>query len=807
MSVLQQIAKAGKPVKKSLTDLTPEEEFRISKQKESIDARRKAGQEYAKASAKEEEHTPKLYEYAPANDDAQAYLNLVNKKRDLALRIQRQKKEDELAGLIYQNKEKGITARETIKNIISIQPGKGNINSNLDARTIALENHFNSFVQDLRDNLRTRWSGFVQNKELGYEIVRYLKDGQVKNKALEQKVAKLAGQWTKVTDRIKTLRNKNGARIGTLEDWVIPQGHDKIKMKKAGKDAWMQQIKTRLDIPRIEKEQNANIDKILNSAYDNIVGRKVDTKKGAKSQLAKANEFERVLHFRTGDDIIEYNKAFGNEDIFSVMDTHIRSQANEIAQLQLLGPNPDLTYENLKQFARQEGMGRYKEEHLDRIWNVATGKADANIAIDTLDTVLGGVGGTHRSIQIASKLGSAMISSIADVSNIIVSAGYRDLNSFKVFGKGIHTILQEAITIGKVGKNTELAARIGVVSEFASAAITNNRYAEMGTGWSQRRAENVLRASGLNAWTNSLRVGFALELSANLAENATKSFNDLPFKRMLEEYGISDFDWDIIRNAPMYERDGAKFIDVNNIIEVDEELGLRVGEMINEEMNAMIIAPTSRIRAITTWGAEKGTFAGEAARNMFLFRTFPITVLMVHLNRMSGMSGGNKLGYTAKVLVSGVVFGSIALWLKDIAKGETPRDPLRPAMIAEALVQSGGLGILGDVFLGEQNTRYGHSWTATAIGVPASTLEDIGKTVMDITAPAVGYGEWEQKDVANAFNRAANYIPGKNLWYTRLLTEKAIDKFVRENIDPDYFKKKRKKEKALRLRGQEFIFE
>ena len=750
--------------------------------------------------AKIEEHDPVQYIDSPESDEARKFLNLNNKKRDLYLKAQRLKKEQEHINNIKDFIGKGGKARDYIKDVISREVAVGKTHTNIESRTSVLENKFNSMINDIRVELRTTFGGLKQNKELGYELIRYLKDGRIKNKALEGKVSKMAQQWTETSSAIKNLRNRAGGRIGSLEDWVMPQSHDNVKIVRSGANEWKTFIKPKLDIERIEKEQGANIDNILDSAFSNITGRSIEPPpKGAKKQTAKKHEFERVLHFKDGDSIVEYNKNYGNDDVLSIFDNHIRMHSNEIAQMQVLGGDPEKTYERLKVFARNEGMGSQSEKSLDRIFNVASGKVDSYDIIDNLDATLTSISQGHRAMQIGSKLGGATLSSVADISNIIISSGYRDLNTFKILGKGLKTVLDEIFTVG-VGEKTQLAARIGVVSEFANASITSSRFAESGAGWAQRRAENVLRLSGLNAWTNSLRVGFGLEMASAFAENFGKSFDDVPFKKMMEEYGFTADDWTNIQKAELEEVRGAKFLDVNKLIDSNEDLGFKVGEMINAEMDAMIVTPSYRTRAITTWGQAKGTTRGELSRNMSLFKSFPITIMMVHLNRWGHMTTKGRMAYGAGVLTTGVVFGSLSLWLKDIAKGETPRDPSRPQMIPEAIMQSGGLGIFGDLFLNENNTRYGHSWTSTVTGVPSTTIEDIGKTMGDIVS-------FNEDTVSNAYNRAKNYIPGQNLWYTRLIFQETVGEFIGSAIDPKRDQRKRKRKKALRLRGQKLIFD
>jgi CRISPR-associated protein Csy3 len=110
-----------------------------------------------------------------------------------------------------------------------------------------------------------------------------------------------------------------------------------------------------------------------------------------------------------------------------------------------------------------------------------------------------------------------------------------------MFGRGLQGLLQEAVGGTKTGANLKLANRIGVVSEFANASLANSRFADsVGSGFAQKSAEVVVRASGLGSYTESMQAAFGLELAANIAENFSKKLDDVPFAKMLKEYGIDD---------------------------------------------------------------------------------------------------------------------------------------------------------------------------------------------------------------------------------------------------------------------------
>jgi len=734
----------------------------------------------------------------------QADMDALNeRKRNLYLKAYNLKKEKDITANIQAEKEKGVSFFDSLMNSVASTPGTGRTFANIESRTDAIYKRINTDMTELKEGLRTKWLGMKQDIELADEVIRYLKDGAIKNQKRLKEVKQVADQWKKASEKIKGLRNKAGARIGKLEDWVLPQSHDAIKIRKVGYENWTKSIIPKLDRARIETEQGTSLETVLKSAYKNITTPRVEVSKGGTSVVAKRGEDLRVLHFKDGEGMINYKNEFGNPDTFATMDAHIRQQSNEIATMQLFGANPEANFNKLKELARADGMGSTAERHLDQAWKLSTGQVDGDDIVSKLDGFLASVGGTHRAIQISAKLGSAMISSLADVSSIVLGSGYRGLSSVNILGRGLHTLLQEATTVGNVSTNVKIANRIGVVSEFASASLANSRYAEVGAGKAQKAAEVVIRASGLGSYTNSMRAAMGLELAGNFAENFHKRLDDTPFAGLLKEYGITPKEWEVIRKTETFKAKGAEFFDTNKLYEVDEALGYKVSEMISNEMDAFVIMPTNRTRIWTTWGAKKGTLTGEAARNMMLFKSFPIASTLMHLKRIGKIdSKMGKVGYGAALIGVNTIMGGVTLWAYDTIRGHTPRSVNRPAMIGEALTKSGGLGIFGDFFLGLGENQYGHSFSETLVGVPASTLDDIVDTAQDLLIKE----QSGKKTAANIYNRAKAYIPGQNLWMTRTLIERTLGDFMGEVIDPDHELRKRRRQKVLRLRGQTEMF-
>ena len=737
--------------------------------------------------------------------DADILIKRADKKRDLALKINQIQKEKELTSIL-QAKLPDQSTYDVLRNTIGKTAGAGNAFSNIESRATAIYTRVSSNMFNVKDNLRTKWAGLAQDTEMGKELVRFLKDGKVQNKKLEGAVKQMATEWTAAANQIKNLRIKAGGKVGELEDWVVPQSHNNIAIKKAGKDEWISSIRPLLDVERIEAQVGKPISEVLDNAYVNITSPDIGVR-SFTSNVAKRHEESRVLHFKDGDSIIKYNERFGSKDVFATMDNHVRMQSQEISTMQLFGANPDDNFLKLKELAKKDGMSTFQEHKLDALWGISTGKADGDAIVGKADQIIATIGGAHRSIHVASKLGSATVSAIADIGNIVLGSGYRHLSSIKILGRSLQSMFQEAFSGTKSGRNVELASRLGIVSEFANASLSNSRFAEVtGTGGLAKTAEVVIRASGLGAWTDTIRSSFGLELNSLLYSNFKNSYDNLAFKNMLSEYGITKQDWDIIRTTKgrtlKSDSFSSDFLDMEALYNLDEGLGYKVSEMINTEMDAFVIMPTNRTQVWTTAGAKKGTLKGELARNVMLFKSFPIAVVQMHIARLHNMTGSGKVAYTVAGVMSSIVFGGLALMAYDLVTGKKPRDIERPEFLWESIMKGGGLGIFGDLFSLAEN-RYGHSWLGTFVGVPYSTGEDIAGILGDIKNEIKGD---DTNVMANAYNRAKKYIPAQNLWMTRTLFSETLGDFVQEAIDPDFYEAQYKKQMRMKELGQESLF-
>jgi hypothetical protein len=170
----------------------------------------------------------------------------------------------------------------------------------------------------------------------------------------------LAGAWHKVADQLRQRANKAGMAIGHLENWGMPQTHNREALLRAGRETWVGYM---MQPGRLDRERMAQwlgrdtytddeLSEALEFAWgeitsDGAFSREPTYAGQGKGSLARRFDARhRWIHFATADESLAYAKNFGEGDPFRTMMQHINLMARDIATLEVLGPNP-------------EAMGRY----------------------------------------------------------------------------------------------------------------------------------------------------------------------------------------------------------------------------------------------------------------------------------------------------------------------------------------------------------------------------------------------------------------------------------------------------------------
>ena len=630
---------------------------------------------------------------------------------------------------------------------------------------------------------RTKGFGVFKNEEGLNKFVRAVY-GEVID---DPDIMKAAKEWVQVTENLRTKFNEVGGSINKNEDWLFPQHHDMKTVNKATLKEWKEYITPLLDRSKMTDDlgkplDDAQLSEALDVVYETIVSGGMNKAKdftaprGLGTKLSRRGSEERFLYFENADGWINYQNKFGRGDTLTTLTDYIQAKASDIAMVEVMGTNPKNMFLAVKAYAEKQmlkdgkKMSNLSSQVLDWNYKAISGEANAGVMTTLADGFQG-----LRNIEIASKLGFAVISSITDAWSTAQTAYFNKFSGIKVLKRHIQNLAATAVNGKEYRKNL---ARMGfIVDTTIGRAHAGNRFADSyGTGWTAKTAEAVLRFSGLEVWTQSMRKAFSMEFSALLADNFKKSFDELDFKEVLERYGITKKDWDTFRKADGAELDinGHKFSDLT------KDPSNKFHFMVLSEGEFATPTIDARTQAITQVGTERGTIPGQAVRSIMQIKSFPISVMQQHWTRgMAQATGMGRVAYLGSFAAGMTMMGAASTQLYELATGKEPR-PMDAKFWGAAFMKGGAGGIFADLTFANPN-KYGKSWLESLLGPSLGTAQDIRDfTYGNIVEASKG----EETNVLGDFAKLVeNITPG--VWQTQLFMDSMFDQW-RLQVDPKY---------------------
>jgi len=630
------------------------------------------------------------------------------------------------------------------------------------------EGKYHSLFADAMSRFKTKMLGFSQDEEGLNKLVKAIYGEVIDDPEIEQ----FAKEWLQLTEIMRKDFNARGGSISKNERWFMPQHHDARAIEKMGLEEWKTYIRPLLDTdfmfddagqPLARQSQVGDpIDEALDSVYETITTHGLNKVKELKvprlgKKLSRKGSERRFLYFKNADSWIAYQNKFGRGDVFTTLTDHINSMANDVALMEVFGPNPETTFRALKSRAEsQKALTNRQKYFSESIYNVVSGKVNQGELTGVSDFMQ-----TTRNLLTSAFLGKAFLAAISDTGFEAITANYNNIPAFKVLSRKM-SLLNPANEADRV-----FATKLGLISENAMRASSGNRYSDIyGTGMSTKVAEGVMRASLLQPWTEMGRKAFGMEFSSMLAENFGRTIDELDdsVKRAFSTYGIEEADWNLFRSSKPLNYKGAKFADML------QPGGVKFHQMIMSETDYAVPTPDARVKAITTGGLGRGTIEGQSWRSVMMLKSFPLTIANTHLYRAAFQaSNGQKVQYAGLLLATTTVLGGIALQAKDIAAGREPR-PVDPKFVFAALVQGGGLGIFGDYAFSDVN-RFGGGIVSTAFGPTGQLTDDVVKLTLGNLQEAIR-GE-ETNVLGESARFAERYTP--DIWQTHLLKNALFD--------------------------------
>lgn len=737
------------------------------------------------------------------------------KKRRVALTIAARQRLDAFIKT-YQGKDGKLEALN--RTIAFHADGKSNFLS-VESRGKATRDYALSQIQEAFEAVDPRFFHLFEDEASVRDLV-YEMRGQDTGNVRAKKGAKA---WAGVTELLRQRFNDAGGDIGYLENWGIPQHHSMEKVGRVPQDKWVSDVIGKLDRKYYIKDDgqlmsDAELKTFLGEAYNTIatggLNKLSDT--GMRTSGARSNRgnASRQIHFKDADSYLEYQREYGDRSLWEVMVGHLEGISKDIALVETYGPNPDHVFRSIldevtaeQATANPECTGRIKRlaNSTENLYNFIAGKTQpiANPHIARWSDNI-------RNWMVASRLGSALLASFSDLGTMYMSA--------KVANIPMNRLFMNQLEAMNPANRTELARarRAGLAMESLLGSVNRWAMDNMGPSVSRWAATAVMRASGLTAWTDAHKRAYGVTMMGSLGEVVSRapdlrSLDDSDF-RILKSKGITEQDFSVWKLAQQEDwgNGNTTMLTPESIMRIPDaavmHLGLpervrfeamrRLLAAVSEEVDMAVITPGAREQLLTGGGLQRGTWKGELTRSVFLFKSFPISVVLRHWTRAMGMpSAGGRAAYIAAFLASTTMLGALSQQLNDLASGRNPREMTGKdagKFWLGALLKGGGLGLYGD-FLLSDHTRYGGGALASMLGPVAGLVDDVVKLAQGIPLNAVE-GKPEQTG-GDLVKLGKGLIPGANLWYAKAALDHMIFNQLQEYFSPGYLRKMEQRSK------------
>jgi hypothetical protein len=658
----------------------------------------------------------------------------------------------------------------------------------------------------------------AENRAMTADIVREVfrqADGSTGNKV----ASAAARAWLDTVEGLRTRFNAAGGDVGKLDYGWLPQPWDTAKVRN-GRDAFAQFLLDKVDRTRYLREDGSlmndqEVFDLLNASVETLAtGGLNKTEPGQfKGTGARANRGgeSRQIHFKDGDAWLAVMERYGSGSLYDAMMGHIGGVTRDITLVERYGPDANATARlqmdaavRADEATPSKPVGTF-EINPQTYWDMITGKTGA-----PADGTLARTMSTVRNLQTAAKLGAAVVSSVTDLGTLAITAGYNRLPYWQL----IKDIGSQA------SKETrDFMSAHGMIAE--SVADSLNRWSgdHLGSNWSGKLANAVMRLSLLNAWTDGLRQGFTLTMNAGLARIAKTEWAALTeFDRSrLTRNGITEADWQVLNGIAPTSFKGRELLAPQSIAqsghERANELAAKVFGFIHDESEFAVVNPDIRSRAIVTGGGmQAGTPMGEIMRTVMQFKSFPIAMITRHWARMlegdHGADGApllaNRALYGFAIMATTMGLGAIATQEKQILAGKDPIDMTNGRFWAKAVAQGGGFGIAGDLFLIDPSGSATDTSTTAIKNLVGPTVGTAAELVLkniteNIWQAAEGKDTHWQAELANW---AKSNTPGASLWWLKPMIDHGFMNAVMESLSPGYLS--RMEQRAQKDWGQRY---
>jgi hypothetical protein len=674
------------------------------------------------------------------------------------------------------------------------------------------------------------------------------KPGITKNEAA-LKIAETLHKWDNV--RVQAL-NSEGAWITNYAGYVTKLTHDPDKIRRAAnqfkpldpksyfykgftqadREYWAGFVSRHIDAKRTFGGAWRDADKALGEMYGGFVTGdhlELETVSGEPRMTNVAGQVshERVLHWKSADDWLAYNKEFGRFNPTDAWLNSVTKSADHYALMKVFGSTPKENFEQIVTYAKNMAVGKpgrlaidKRENALKNRFAVVSGEADRPIA-----NVWAGIVNGVMAVQRLSKLGFTPFAMLQD--NVTIS---RELSRH-----GLEFLDRNMSLLSGYFQGAEGSAKAEVADLLHTGVLGRLRGVTARFDISDARAgtmaklENTFfKITGMTAMTENKRADAERMMAYALGKKRGAEFANLGAdeSRMLQAFGLGDAEWKLLHKVGWNEIEGETYLtpDVakklsdedigdylksqgsisdqatssvmlrmaGHVTEVNararQDLAAKLWSYFSERGQFAVLEPGAREKAILFQGTQMGSPLNVALRLLLQFKQFPATMITKSWGAeiYGGKTGLGRLAGLTELIVGSTMFGVMANYLNSTAKGQDPNSQWRnqPAQaLISGFLRGGAASIYGDFLLGEWS-RFGMSAVDTLAGPTLGQINSVAELWTDLTHLKKGAATG-----ALATRMIRSNTPMLNMIYTRAAFDYLITYRLQEALNPGYLER------------------
>ena len=461
--------------------------------------------------------------------------------------------------------------------------------------------------------------------------------------------------WRKGTDLTVEMFNQAGGSLRKLADFRLPQRMAAAKLVKTTFPKWAADMEKWLDWNKMFYPDGTPIPaadrtKVLTEVFNTLATGGANKIKpgsfaGQGAAIGNALDQHRFLVFKDAESWQAMHEAYGDGNLFDVMVGHMETMAHEIALLRQFGPNPRQGY----QTARALAMKQAAEMDREALARGETGPTWTSLTEATLQTadrmaermfrdnpmnpnsILGTAVTSISELLHAALLGSTSL--LAVPGDLMTAANVSKLNGMG-FTAPIKAYMDAVFNDPVFMK--EMATQYGFIyDELTTAHYAASRYLDFNThapAWSRRISDTIMRASFLSGHTNRIRWATQMEFMGAMYRARGQTFEQTPFRRVMERNGLTEADWNTFRAlTPDEPKPGVffqapiKLLDTN-LPDKQRLYALFQGMLFQESRN---MVPEGNIETSVSLklGTRPDSLGGAILHSFAMYKSFPVSIL------------------------------------------------------------------------------------------------------------------------------------------------------------------------------------